>query len=80
MSYESGILDAASGCGGNIDHSVAAIGWGTDSKYGEYLIIRNSWGSQWGLNGYINVSMDDTANGGAGVCGIYTDVMQTTVF
>jgi C1A family cysteine protease len=63
--YSGGILNSAS-CGTNLDHGVVAIGYGVDPTKGEYYIVRNSWGSSWGVKGYINIAIKD----GAGICGI----------
>lgn len=40
-----------------IDHVVVVTGWGYTEKDGEYWIIRNSWGSYWGENGYLRIKM-----------------------
>lgn len=58
----------ASTCGSSkINHAVILVGWGTDSTYGTYWILRNSWSSSWGDDGYMyikagtsNVGMDAT--------------------
>lgn len=69
--YSSGVL--TSGCGNNLDHAVLAVGYGTNSNGQEYLKIKNSWGTSWGLNGYILLGFDSSSNsqnGGSGVCGV----------
>ena len=37
-----------------IDHAVLAVGWDRDDIY-EYLIIKNSYGDDWGHEGYIKL-------------------------
>lgn len=49
MGYDSGIF--SSGCGGNPNHEVVAIGWGDG-----YFQALNSWGSHWGENGGMRVA------------------------
>ena len=49
MAYDSGIF--SSGCGGNPNHEVVAIGWGDG-----YFQALNSWGSHWGENGGMRVA------------------------
>lgn len=63
--YSGGIL--TSGCTEEIDHGVLAVGYGhydpmTDHEdtssnvEGDYWLIKNSWGSSWGINGYIRLA------------------------
>jgi cathepsin X len=40
-----------------IDHQVTVTGWGKNDTDGEYWIIRNSWGSYWGEQGYLRIKM-----------------------
>jgi C1A family cysteine protease len=61
--YTGGVV--SNNCGVALDHAVTATGF-TDT----YFIIKNSWGSDWGEEGYIWISNDASANNGAGVCGI----------
>ena len=65
QSYGSGVITSKS-CGTNLDHGVLAVGYGTDSKYGDYFLVKNSWGSGWGEKGYVRIKRTT----GAGICGI----------
>lgn len=56
--YSGGVLSYAQ-CGTDIDHAVMMVGYGTDPSYGDYWIIKNSWGSSWGEDGYIRISRED---------------------
>jgi C1A family cysteine protease len=59
--YKSGVLDG--NCGKNLDHGVLAVGFNTDSSTG-YWIVKNSWGPQWGNQGYVWIRQ------GKNMCGI----------
>ena len=49
-------------------HAVTMVGWGTDASDGRtFWIIRNSWGSAWGEEGYFRMY--------AGQCGIEDNTM-----
>ena len=49
-------------------HSMCIIGWGTTDDQIPYWIVRNSWGRQWGMDGYAYILA--TFN----CCGIEEDV------
>lgn len=70
MNYQSGILDSTK-CGTNLDHAITAVGYGTESGVG-YFIVRNSWGTSWGEKGYIRMA-DIPAKKNSGVCGVLLD-------
>ncbi|KAL7107815.1 hypothetical protein ACP275_06G078300 [Erythranthe tilingii] len=40
------------------EHIVMVIGYGVDKHKNDYLHIRNSWGEQWGNNGYARIRFD----------------------
>ena len=44
--------------------AVQLVGYGTDASLGDYWIVRNSWGSRWGEDGYIRLRRDSTAQCG----------------
>ena len=65
--YKNGTL--TSGCTTDTNHAVLIVGYGTDKKGQDYWIVKNSWGTLWGIEGYFNIAMGNQ-NDGAGVCGI----------
>jgi cathepsin L len=67
--YSSGIYSDA--CDDYTDHAVLAVGYGT-SGYSDYWKIKNSWGTWWGMNGYVLMCKNCGKNGYAGQCGINT--------
>jgi C1A family cysteine protease len=64
--YSSGILKRF--CGTNLDHGIVAVGYGSDNGT-DYYIVRNSWGSSWGEQGYVRI-LRTADEGKPGVCGI----------
>jgi len=50
------------------NHAVLIVGWGVEEEFDrEYLIIKNSFGTDWGENGYarISTSLSENLNGGS---------------
>ncbi|VAH12477.1 unnamed protein product [Triticum turgidum subsp. durum] len=65
--YSGGVFDGP--CGAQLDHGVAAVGYGSDKGKGhDYIIVKNSWGAKWGEKGYIR--MKRGTGKGEGLCGI----------
>lgn len=66
MHYSSGVFNVT-GCGPNddIDHAVMLVGYDTTGEK-PYFILRNSWGTGWGQDGYMQIAITS----GPGVCNI----------
>jgi len=70
-SYSGGVLTAAE-CGQDLDHAVQAVGYNGLSSSG-YWIVRNSWGADWGENGFIRLQF------GQNTCGLTSEVTVPTI-
>jgi len=53
--YTGGVFKDTTGCL-SLDHSISIAGYGTDPDHGDYWIIRNSWGTYWGEDGWARVA------------------------
>jgi cathepsin L len=62
--YTGGVI--TSGCGSNLDHGVTATGYS-----GNTINVKNSWGSSWGVSGYVKID--------ASQCGITTSASYPKV-
>lgn len=62
--YKSGIMRDLFPNATKITHAIALVGWGTDKEEGvDYWIIRNSWGTTWGEEGYGRVERHNNLMG-----------------
>ena len=73
--YEGGILNDAS-CGIKANHFVNGVGYGTDEDGKSFFILRNSFGTDWGEDGYMRIAM---GTDGSGMCGILMYPAQSVV-
>jgi C1A family cysteine protease len=64
--YKSGVLTGT--CGTNLDHGVLAVGYGTWTDGTDYYKVKNSWGTSWGMSGYILIQRGNPQR--CGECGI----------
>ncbi|XP_024969133.1 vignain-like [Cynara cardunculus var. scolymus] len=64
--YSEGVFTGK--CGTELDHGVAAVGYGVTLDGTKYWIVKNSWGAEWGEKGYIR--MQRGISDKRGLCGI----------
>lgn len=54
LDYSGGVFDDQTG-EMRIRHAVEVVGWGTTAEGVKYWIVRNSWGTYWGENGFYRI-------------------------
>lgn len=72
--YTGGIMDyTSSQCNpAGLNHAVVLVGYGVEDGV-DYWIVRNSWGEDWGEEGYFRIAR------GKGVCGINTYITSAVL-
>jgi C1A family cysteine protease len=71
--YKTGVFDNVK-CGTTLDHAVLAVGYGNEGGQ-DYWLVKNSWGTSWGEEGYIKIAAVD----GDGICGIQVGPLYPSV-
>jgi len=71
QSYTGGIIE--SDCGTDLDHCVQIVGFDIDNTNTPYWIIRNSWGTDWGINGFVYVERNQDE------CGVAMEATYVTI-
>lgn len=65
--YAGGIITSPA-CGTQLDHGVLIVGYGEENGQ-RYWIVKNSWGPDWGENGYVRIGRSNSTEA-PGICGI----------
>ncbi|EDW00889.1 cathepsin L [Drosophila grimshawi] len=58
LHYRKGVFNDAS-CGKITNHAALIVGYGNDKRGGDYWLVKNSWGKDFGENGYIRMSRNN---------------------
>lgn len=69
--YSSGVFNDES-CGTSLDHAVALVGYGSN-----YFILRNSWNTSWGDEGYMKIAQ--SSRNAHGICGVLSEPITVTI-
>lgn len=72
--YSGGVFDSCNYSENiGLNHAVQMVGYGTDPAEGDYWIVRNSWGTRWGEDGYIRLKRESEL-----MCGTNSTPMDGT--
>jgi len=71
--YRSGIYSEKQCSPKKLDHGVLPVGYGTNEQ-GDYWIVKNSWGTRWGMEGYFMLARNKN-----NMCGLATQASYPKV-
>jgi C1A family cysteine protease len=64
--YKGGVLSGT--CGTDLDHGIATVGYGVSENGTKFWVMKNSWGTSWGEDGFIRMERDIADE--QGLCGL----------
>ena len=73
--YSSGVYRDTHCSSVTLDHAVLAVGYGMNAATNApYFLVKNSWGSDWGMEGYFMIARDSS-----NMCGLATNAVYPVV-
>merc|ERR1712034_206602 len=73
--YYDGVYDADDCKTDHLNHAILAVGYGHDDSEGlDYWIVKNSWGQDWGEEGYIRMARNK-----GNMCGVASECYVPTM-
>ncbi|KAM9309962.1 uncharacterized protein KZ484_025887 [Pholidichthys leucotaenia] len=75
--YKGGVYDDPS-CNQEVNHAVLLVGYGTEGGK-DYWLVKNSWGTEWGENGYVRMVRNKGDQCGIASYGCYPIIYKETV-
>ena len=54
-----------------LNHALVLMGYGTDRVAGDFWVVQNNWGYQWGENGYARMARNTLADCGITSAAVY---------
>ncbi|XP_041060695.1 procathepsin L-like [Carcharodon carcharias] len=73
MLYKSGIFYEPHCSTVKLDHGILVVGYGTENQK-PFWIVKNSWGANWGNEGYVHMAKDMDNNCGIATNAVYPEV------
>lgn len=79
VGYTGGVLTAPSSVAcSDVSHSVLIVGYGSDASGVKYWKVKDSYGSDWGENGFIYISQDTNSDFGLSCSAVYPNLVTST--